>query len=104
MKLRQDQIDRIEVKINTSGKNDVVLITTSGRRDLPPDEHNQNVYCVDSEYNIVWQIHTPASSFENDAFIYLERKGTQLSAERFSGFEYVIDVKTGNAKQVDWHK
>jgi hypothetical protein len=104
MKLSQDQINNISVKIKSGNDRDIVLIETSGRRDLSEHDHNANIYCIDTDFHVIWQIDAAHAASENDAFIYLKRVGTRLRADRFSGFEYTIDEKTGIAKQVDWHK
>lgn len=103
-KLRQDQSNAIEVSIPFANGQRVVLVETSGRPDLPALEHNANIYRIDAELNIIWQVSAGEPKFESDAFIYLQRKGRVLRAQMFGGFIYRIDPKTGIAKCIGWEK
>jgi hypothetical protein len=104
MKLSNDQVCSIAFRIALPGALQVVLIDVGGRKDIPPQEHNSNIYCVDSNGLVVWQVSAPKPLGERDSFVDMELDGDILRANRFFGTEYVIDPLTGSAQETGWHK
>lgn len=107
MKLNQYQISKIDKKIILGSNKIVVMIDVSGDKTVPFSEKVSNIYCIDNQYEIIWQVEEKKTipPFQNDAFVYLNQneKG-EILADRFSGFEYKIDPTTGEAEQIGFHK
>jgi hypothetical protein len=104
MKLTTNQIDCISERCNTSPQCHIVLIDVSGRKDLPVEQHCSNLFCVDGENEIIWQVTAPLSKHGRDSFISVDWLNGTLSATRFFGAEFVIDEINGNAEEVGWRK
>lgn len=106
-KLSKYQVSLIDRKIKIADNKLVVLLDVSNDKNLPKKESNLNIYCINGNYEIIWQIDTPYddSKFDYDMFLYLEiNKKVKLQADRFSGFKYIIDADSGKAKRFGWHK
>jgi hypothetical protein len=105
MKLSRYQISKIEKKIDLGSNKMVVMIGVGGGdATVPLIEKISNIYCVNDKYEIIWQVNEINTNppFKNDLFVYLDKN--EITADRFSGFEYRIDPETGEAKQIGFHK
>ena len=93
------------IQMPTLNGNRLILIDTSGLRNVSLSEKNRNIYCIDSSNEIVWQINPmiPPKS-ETDCFVSLNSVGGKFLADRFFGDEFEIDFITGNAISTGWHK
>lgn len=112
MKLNSKQISHIKatIMIDRNRKLLRINVTENDGTIWTNDECNFNIYCVDQDYNILWQVKEtktkPVSIFgETDSFCYLGQndKG-EIIAGRFSGFEYKVDSDTGEATRTGFHK
>lgn len=102
MKLNLKQISKIYKAVNLDNGHVIVMIDVSEDKDIPVNEIIFNIYCIDKEYNQIWQIREEEIKpiDEEDMFVYLgERKG-EIIAGRYSGFVYKIDPVTGIAKRI----
>jgi len=111
MQLSKKQILRIKQTIQLDGTKSIVRIDVSHKDEGWSDEEsNFNIYHIDVEYNILWQIKEtktkPVSLFgEADPFYYLGKDANdKIIADRFSGFTYEIDPETGEATRTGFHK
>lgn len=112
MKLDFKNISHIYKNIVLNDKEKIVMInvTENDGAKWSHNECNFNIYCLDKENNIIWQIKElgskPVSIFgETDSFCYLTKNAQgEIIADRFSGFTYKIDPKTGVAKRTGFHK
>ena len=104
MKLTSEQVSALRHHIPLDNGEQIVRIEISGKEPLPKTELNANIYRIDQSFNIIWQIQSPPPPFDLDPFVHLGRHGDKILAYRFSGFEYVVNDKTGAATQIDWHK
>lgn len=109
MKLTDYQISKIHKKINISENRIILMIDVMGDKTIPDagKEVRFNIYCVDNENNIVWQVQEiEESSFrDGDPFCYLKKDDNgEIIADRFSGFIYRIDSETGIATRIGFHK
>jgi hypothetical protein len=107
MQLMAKQISKIDEKINLFNGRMVVKIDVMGDKNLSVNEQVSNIYCVDDQYNIIWQVREIKTNppFPDDGFIYLnQNKNGEIIADRFSGFEYKINPETGEAEQIGFHK
>jgi hypothetical protein len=69
------------------------------------DEVNRNLFCVDDEEWVHWQIHAPPPSMPSgDPFVHIVTDGSKLTATRFSGDVCDIDTTNGNSVIVGWTK
>ena len=107
MQLSKNQIAKIKQKVNLNNERLIVRINVSEDKGMPPDESNFNIYCVDNQYNIIWQIKEiktkPINDF--DMFVYLGKDANgKIIADRFSGFTYEIDPDKGEATRTGFHK
>jgi hypothetical protein len=107
MRLSKDQIEKIRQRINLSKDKLIVRVDVSENGSLSADDSSSNIYCINNEYEIVWQVKETKTKrpFEDDMFVYLiqNNKG-EILADRFSGFGYRIDPDTGEAEQIGFHK
>lgn len=107
MQLNSKQISKIYSKINLVNGKLIVMIDVMGDKKLSVPEQNSNIYCVDKQYNVIWQVRETKTklSYEDDGFVYLKQneKG-EIIADRFSGFVYKIDPETGEATRIGFHK
>lgn len=104
-RLSKDQLATISDVVALSNGHKVVLIEVAGRKDLPPSEHNRNIYCIDGSGNVIWQIRADGEIYERDSFVSLSgSEGGSLRADRFFGSEFILDPTSGVATRVGWHK
>lgn len=105
-KLTQLQISLIKQTI--SEKNgDIVRISIPNETTFSEYDANSNIYMISSENEIIWQIRADKGNIaplKIDPFVSLKFKDNILKAQRFSGNEYLINITTGKATQVDWNK
>lgn len=107
MLLSKNQIAKIKQKVSLNNERLIVRINVSEDKGMPPDENNFNIYCVDNQYNIIWQIKEIKTKPINDAdmFVYLGKDANgKIIADRSSGFTYEIDPDKGEAKRTGFHK
>lgn len=104
MKLTSLQASLIEAIIELPDGSQVVLIDVGGRKDVSTDDHNSNIYRVNTSGDIAWRVLAPKPLIERDSFVDMELDGGVLRANRFFGSEYVIDLETGLAQETGWHK
>ena len=100
MKLSQDQISSIYVRMPLFPGQEVVLLDVGGRKEHPEGEVNRNIYLIHSNCSVIWQISAPPSLHSRDSFISLEYKDGVLRAGRFFGSEYEMDTDSGMAMEV----
>ena len=107
MYLNEHQISKIKQTINIPENKTMIRIDVSADKDLSSEESSSNIYCVNNENKILWQVQEIKTKrpYEDDMFVYLGRneKG-EIIADRYSGFEYRINPKTGEAEQMRFHK
>lgn len=111
MQLSEKQILRIKQSVQLNSEKFIVRIDVSHKNEKWSDnESDFNIYCIDSNYNIFWQIKEeksrPASLFnEADPFYYLGKNAAgELIADRFSGFTYKINPEAGEAIRTGFNK
>lgn len=104
MKSMINTADQIIANVPIGQSKQVVLVDVSGRKDISPDESNANVYCIDSQGAVIWQITAAPPKMERDSFVSLRQTDKGLRADRFFGAEFTIDASTGVATEVGWHK
>lgn len=107
-KLTIEQNNLITQKIKVH-HDTIVLLEYPVNSDFLKSDIDSNVYCIDMLTNIYWQISAEKGKigaiYEEDPFVYIELDNSNtLKACRFSGNEYIVDIKTGIAKQIDWNK
>jgi hypothetical protein len=96
--------DQIIAHVTVDQSTQVVLVDVAGRKDISQEESNANVYCIDAHGTVIWQINAPPPKMERDSFVSLRQTDKGLRADRFFGAEFMIDVSTGVATEVGWHK
>lgn len=104
MKSLINATDQIIANVPIGQSKQVVLVDAAGRKDISAEESNANIYCVDDRGVVVWQINAPSPKMERDSFVSLRQTDKGLRADRFFGAEFTIDVSTGAATEVGWHK
>ena len=112
MKLSPKNISHISKKILLDDYRMIleINVTENDGVDWTTNECNFNIYCVDQDYNILWQVREtkskPVSIFgETDTFCYLGKDANgEIIADRFSGFTYKINPDTGEATRTGFHK
>lgn len=107
MKLSNLQISMIEQKINIAPNRIILRIDVSSDNKMSAKESSSNIYCVEKDFEIVWQVKEVETTqpFEDDMFVYLAMNSEgEIIADRFSGFVYKINPDTGEALQIGFHK
>jgi hypothetical protein len=83
----------------------LALIDVAGNKSIPIDEANSNIVCVDKNSNIIWRISVPKGTYERDSFVALNKESDgKITARRFFGNTYTINLSTGEASQLGWQK
>ena len=107
MKLNENQVLKIDYKIDLSNDRSVVMIDVMGDKSISSFEKISNVYCIDKKNNIIWQVKEIGTKvpFDDDGFVYLKKNEIgEIIADRFSGFIYKINPETGEATQIGFEK
>lgn len=107
MKLTLLQISKIYKRIIIDNIKQIVMIDVSEDKNMPEYESNFNIYCIDDQNNIIWQVsETKSKPIDSaDMFVYLRRDSNdEIIADRFSGFTYKINLDTGEAVRTGFHK
>jgi hypothetical protein len=107
MKLTEKQISRIYREIKLDDQRKIVEIDVTHQEEgWSVNETCFNIYCIDSAYNITWQVTEPKTKpyDDTDAFVYLGQKEGEIRAGRSIGFEYRINPETGEATRIAFHK
>ena len=114
MRLSEESIGHIKEKeiISLDNHTMIVRINVSdpAEKFWTDDELNYNIYCVDRDYQIIWQVSKKEKSpysidGDEDPFCYLGKNDQgEIIADRYSGFEYQIDPETGDVKCIGFHK
>lgn len=99
-----DQLNgKVLKRLPLENGSELVLIDRLGSpADMPLDDINRNVYCLDPLGRIRWRIAAPLGISERTPYtnIYEKTKGT-LNAYCWDGIEYAIDLATGNVAAGD---
>jgi hypothetical protein len=82
----------------------IVLLEAPTDGSWPKEECQSNIYCLDRADNVLWQVKAPKPKFDTDSFVSIALEGDKLTASRFFGSEFEIDLVTGLANEVGWHK
>lgn len=105
MKLSEKLKKLIEKKIKLNTEFSLVLLDVMGNRTLTKDELNRNIYCLNDNYEIVWQIkHFPKPPFDRDPFVSVNLIDGKIIAKDFSGFTYQVNIDNGELKRLSWEK
>jgi hypothetical protein len=104
-KLTIPQQKKIYKEIVLDKLNRVVLLDVSTEKDFSKKENTENVYLIDNDNNIIWQVKTSNERFKDDMFVAIKRsENGDLIAKRFSGFKYKVDLNTGSTEEIGWEK
>lgn len=99
-----DEIKKMKKKeISLNNYEKLILVEYEAGKD--GDDVKRNIYKIDSDHNIIWQIQpSKPPMFDNETFVYLNEEGGKVTSQNFSGEEFEIDLQTGEARFIDWHK
>ncbi|WP_339049791.1 hypothetical protein [Rickettsiella endosymbiont of Xylota segnis] len=106
MKLSEKQIAKIYKQVELGNKQ-IVMLDVMGDKSISISEKLANIYSIDQEKNIIWQVSEIKTKppYDNDGFVYLSKNDQgKIIADRFSGFTYEIDPETGEATRTGFHK
>jgi hypothetical protein len=106
MKLGEKQIEKIYKHVDLGNKQ-IVMLDVMGDKSVSISEKLANIYCIDQEKNIIWQVSEIKTKppYDNDGFVYLSKNDQgKIIADRFSGFTYEINPDTGEATRTGFHK
>ena len=94
--LSEDQIRQVVTKLAIGQNEYVTLIDMAGNKVASIKECNANIYCVDEQNNMLWQVDNTKGTFDRDSFIYIEiSNNEQLAARMFFGKKYLINMNSG---------
>lgn len=104
--MNEKQKNIIEKKIKIENEKWIILLDTLGKKEFTQDEMAMNLFCINSNYEIIWRVCVP--KYPNDphkgGFTSFSIKNSAIFAKTFFGFEYKIDKNTGFATCVGWDK
>ena len=92
------------------GKKLLVLLDTLGRRDIPKETKNRNIFCLNERGDILWQIQDPVETFsikkpDDNPFVGINVfEGRRLVATTWKGFYYDVDLETGKLSNCGYTK
>jgi len=89
-----------EIALNDGTK--VVVVDVLGDKSIPLHEANHNIYKVDEQGRLLWQVRADPGIYERSPFTGLRLEGGKLIAYRWDGVEYVLDPATGQATPQDF--
>ena len=99
-----EQLKKIYKKIPID-ENNIILIDVSENKNISKKENDANIYFIDKNNKIIWQIDATNTDFKRDMFISIQIDDQgKLIARRFSGFKYKVDIQTGKAEAAGWEK
>jgi hypothetical protein len=107
MKLTDQQLANIKNSMKLANGNRIILLTISRKDNLPAEEVSSNIYRIDDNDEIIWQVKEIETKrpYDEDRFVFIRQSSEgEITAGRFSGFEYKIDPETGEAIQVGFNK
>ena len=106
MKLDERWINAISKSLKCAeSEHLIILVSTDGVTDTNQNDENNNIYCVDKNFEIIWQISPLKPPFgETDSFVGLRKEGTRFLARRFFGDEFELNENTGQAEHIGWNK
>ncbi len=104
MKLTIEKLSRIYKEIDFSEGRKFVLLDAPTDGSWPKTDCFLNIYYIDSSGEVVWQVSAPEPIFDTDSFVSLVFEEGILKASRFFGSEFNIDIQSGLAEEVGWHK
>ena len=103
-KLTEHQIAHIGKKIELLNKQFIVLIDVMDEKQISQEECNRNIYCVDENNSIIWQIEFKPTGFDEDPYVYIGWFQNSLVAKNYSGFKYRINLFDGAVEKIGWDK
>lgn len=108
MQLSDKQISKIKQIVTLNEELSIARIDVSEKsEDWSQDEIFANIYCVDGDYKIIWQVADSRGPLfpDGDPFCYLKRQeNDDIVAVRFSGYKYKINSETGQATCIGFNK
>ncbi len=94
-----------EDSIELDNGNQLALIDVAGDKTIPMEEANSNIVCLDRNMNLIWRVSAPPTAFKRDSFVELNKESNStITARRFFGNTYTINLATGEATQSGWEK
>ena len=105
-KLNEFQVKLIKQIVDLNDEKKIVRLNVCARKDMDElsNEYVNNIYCIDNEYNIIWQVDAELTKFPGDPFVYIEMERDGIFAGKFSGFTYKVDVDSGKGKIIGFQK
>lgn len=104
MRLNDEQARRILKSVNILGSLRVLVLNNYGIDDLSEAEYSNNLYCVNDNNVVIWQVNSPKSRHGSDAFTYVKISDGKIIAKKESGTKYLVDEKTGVAIEIGFEK
>jgi hypothetical protein len=105
MRLRNDQCAAIRTAIELENGDRLVLVEVAEKSNVSPIEENRNIFRVNRNNDVLWQVSSTGAQFERDPFVSLTRaENGFIRGDRFFGNECAINVASGELEVVGWHK
>ena len=103
-RLSLNQISMIDNRVSIGLDKFIIILDTTNSKEISDFECNNNIYCVNSNYEVIWQIKAKPTGFERDPFTSFEFDGRELLARNFSGFKYHVNLQDGSTEMISWAK
>jgi len=104
MKLTDQEQSRIFNELSIDNAKRIVTLNNYGVDGLSNNEYVNNVYCIDSDNNIIWRIKTPENIGDNDAFNAFINDNGELMVSRSSGEQFALNSETGHLTYVKYQR
>ena len=87
------------------GRQAILLNYPDKGQERSSDEVNRNLFCVDDQDRVHWQVHAPPPfQPSGDPFVGIMTDGPKLTATRFFGDICDVNTSNGDAVIVGWTK
>ena len=103
-KLNTKQMNLIKQEIPLENGTSIVRLNVAADNTISEIDSNNNIYCINKDNEILWQINAAPSKFNRDSFVSILRDNDEVIAKRFFGLKYRINIKTGQAEECGWDK
>jgi hypothetical protein len=100
------ELKYVAKKIQLKGNRHIVLIDTTEEKAIQVNLGMRNIFCITDNNEVLWQVSVDDNVVNaTDTFMYVAISDNgNLNADTFFGTEYFINIETGHAKRIGWHK
>jgi hypothetical protein len=103
--LTDNQQALIADSIKLESGHQVVLLDVAGKHGVAVSDVNRNIYRIGSADQIIWQVSSEGTIYDQDSFVALRKLSDgSIHVRRFFGSEFLLDPSNGKITQTGWSK